>query len=26
MIIRCVKGFQAADKGEPIENVESWLF
>ena len=26
MIIRCVKGFQAADKGEPVENVESWLF
>ncbi|MDH3644854.1 MAG: hypothetical protein OES38_22305 [Gammaproteobacteria bacterium] len=26
MIIRCVKGFQAADRGEPIENVESWLF
>jgi len=26
MIIRCVKGFQAADKCEPIENVESWLF
>ena len=26
MIVRCVKGFQAADKGEPIENVESWLF
>jgi uncharacterized membrane protein len=26
MIVRCIKGFQSADKGEPIENVESWLF
>ena len=25
-IIRCVKGFQALDKGEPLANVESWLF
>ena len=25
-IVRCVKGFQALDKGEPIANVESWLF
>ena len=24
-IIRCVKGFQAVDKGEPISNVESWI-
>jgi len=26
MIIRCVKGFQAADRGEPIKDVETWLF
>ncbi len=25
LIVRCVKGFQQLDKGEPIENVESWL-
>lgn len=25
LIVRCVKGFQLLDKGEPIENVESWL-
>lgn len=24
-IVRCVKGFQAVDKGEPISNVESWV-
>ena len=23
-IIRCVKGFQQADRGEPIEDVETW--
>ncbi len=26
LIIRCVKGFQAADRGEPIKDVETWLF
>lgn len=26
MIIRCVKGLKAAERGEPIENVTSWLF
>lgn len=26
MIVRCVKGLKAADRGEPIENVTSWLF
>lgn len=26
MIVRCVKGLKAAERGEPIENVTSWLF
>lgn len=26
VIIRCIKGFQAADRGEPVEDVETWLF
>ena len=26
LIIRCIKGFQAADRGDPIENVETWMF
>jgi uncharacterized membrane protein len=25
LIIRCVKGFQAADKGEAVADVETWL-
>ncbi|MCR9277801.1 MAG: hypothetical protein NXH85_07470 [Pseudomonadaceae bacterium] len=25
LIVRCVKGFQQLEKGEPIEDVESWL-
>ena len=25
VIVRCVKGLQALEKGQPIENVESWL-
>ena len=26
LIVRCIKGFQALDRGEPIENVETWMF
>lgn len=26
LIIRCVKGLKAADRGEPIANVTSWIF
>lgn len=26
MIVRCVKGLKAAERGEPVENVTSWLF
>ncbi|MCZ6619920.1 MAG: hypothetical protein O7E57_17515 [Gammaproteobacteria bacterium] len=26
LIVRCIKGFQAADRGEPIENVQTWMF
>ena len=26
VIVRCIKGFQALDRGEPIENVATWMF
>ena len=26
LIVRCIKGFQALDRGEPIENVATWMF
>ncbi len=26
IIMRCVKGMGLADKGQPMENVETWLF
>ncbi len=26
VIVRCIKGFQALDRGEPIENVTTWMF
>ena len=26
MIVRCVKGLQALERGEPVDNVESWLW
>ena len=26
MIIRCVKGLKAVERGEPIDNVTTWLF
>ncbi|NIP15223.1 MAG: hypothetical protein GWM88_11085 [Pseudomonadales bacterium] len=26
LIVRCVKGLKAADREEPVESVESWLF
>ena len=26
LIIRCVKGMGWADKGQPVQNVESWMF
>ncbi len=26
MIVRCVKGLKAAERGEPIDDVTSWIF
>ncbi|TDJ30780.1 MAG: hypothetical protein E2O61_15585 [Gammaproteobacteria bacterium] len=26
LIVRCIKGFQALDRGEPIEKVATWMF
>jgi uncharacterized membrane protein len=26
LIVRCVKGLKAADRQEPVEDVETWLF
>ena len=26
LIVRCVKGLKAADREEPVESVETWLF